>query len=145
MKSLKIVLASLFLVGSAIAVSSFTVKNFKSNAFAVVCYDYIANTTKTDLRVAQTTIFIDATEFKTVSNWQQNAADPTTVCEEQNKICRLCFDPALLVGVTFQDLLEDLRTYIATNGKPANGATVNLTVTGTGSAIIPVKVYNQDF
>lgn len=132
----------MFLTFGAIAVSSYTVKEFKSNAFATVCYNYSV-TGNTSLAPADPEFV--TTAFNDDANWTSAGSIPPTTlqCPDGDDVCRICFDDNL-APVTFDELLQDLRSYIITNGEPADRSTINLLVTGAGgNKTVPVTIYKE--
>ncbi|WP_127126411.1 hypothetical protein [Pseudoflavitalea rhizosphaerae] len=128
MKSLKIVLASLFLSASVITMSSF-VADYKSNAFAVVCYEY-----------ADGLGLLDPVEVGTTTNWAPiTSASVPTACPNAEFLCVICFDDSQFTGTPAdrkQQAIDVLKAWLQagnsiqslTDGQSINFSNKSLTV-----------------
>ncbi|WP_127126409.1 hypothetical protein [Pseudoflavitalea rhizosphaerae] len=128
MKSLKIVLASLFLTASVITMSSF-VADYKSNAFAVVCYEY-----------ADGLGLLDPIEVGTATNWTPIIATNVPVgCPDAGFLCSICFEDSQFTGTPTdrkQQAINVLKAWLQagysieslTDGQSISFSNKNLTV-----------------
>lgn len=116
MKSMKIVLASLFLTAGIITLSSFA-GNYNKSAFATVCYEYvIGNGTLTEAKAELTT------------NWA-TVSDVPAACPQTNFLCAICFDDTQFAGTPAQRkqaALDILGSYLTSVSfvLPTDGATI---------------------
>lgn len=117
MKSLKIVLASLFLTAGVIFLSSFS-SDFKKDAFLQVCFEYA-----TGLGVG------DPTDVADTDNWTAVTTNVTdiqnTTCPQSTYLCVICFNDSQFDGADAaakkQHALNLLAQYIQSNGLPTEG------------------------
>lgn len=117
MKNVKIVVATLLLAAGVVTLSSFVAKNFKKDAFAVVCVYYnipSPNTANKDV-VGSNRNLVES-QFKTTSNWSVSAPAPDPSlgdCSDGEFLCSICFDNA---QYTLAQALNIAWNYYTTNG-----------------------------
>lgn len=130
MKSLKVVLTSLFLAASLIFTSSFLVKDFKKDAFATVCYSFDTSLWHRNLD-NHAMDFVLQTQFTSPAWWTQTFPPPGG-CIPTTYICAICFDSN---QATLSQVLDALYWQIWGLGTPVHGASTNLLIGGSSVSV----------
>lgn len=135
MKSLKVVLSTLVISISLVAVCSFANKDFRKNAFSVDCFRYNQSLAFRNLDNSSPW-FILSPEFKYSDNWTQYLGTPYLACEGGDLMCMFCYDTS--GPISFTSILNALWTEFRISGVPYNGQNFLLYV---GGSLVQVAVF----